>query len=81
MNTGTPDELDAWVAEVMATLTRDVLTLVASCAYLVAISVALLAFAGAAAWVVDAEPDWYLRTRYPLEYEHIVRRARAELRP
>jgi peptidoglycan lytic transglycosylase len=41
--------------------------------YLVAISVALLAFAGAAAWVVDAEPDWYLRTRYPLEYEHIVR--------
>ena len=41
--------------------------------YLVAISLALLAFAGAAAWVVDAEPDWYLRTRYPLEYEHIVR--------
>jgi peptidoglycan lytic transglycosylase len=41
--------------------------------YLVAISVALLAFAGAAAWVVDTEPDWYLRTRYPLEYEHIVR--------
>jgi len=40
--------------------------------YLVAISVALLAFAGAAAWVVDAEPNWYLRTRYPLEYEHIV---------
>ena len=40
--------------------------------FLVAISVALLAFAGAAAWVVEAEPDWYLRTRYPLEYEHIV---------
>jgi soluble lytic murein transglycosylase len=40
--------------------------------FLVAISVALLAFAGAAAWVVGAEPDWYLRTRYPLEYEHIV---------
>ena len=39
---------------------------------LVAISVALLAFAGAAAWVVEAEPDWFLRTRYPLEYEHIV---------
>ena len=40
--------------------------------FLVAISVALLAFAGAAAWVVDSEPDWYLRARYPLEYEHIV---------
>jgi peptidoglycan lytic transglycosylase len=40
--------------------------------YLVAISVALLAFAGAAAWVVDSEPDWLLRTRYPLEYEGIV---------
>ena len=40
---------------------------------LVAISFALLAFAGAAAWVVDAEPDWYLRTRYPLEYEHVIR--------
>ena len=39
---------------------------------LVAISVALLAFAGAAAWVVEAEPDWYLRAKYPLEYEHIV---------
>ena len=34
---------------------------------LVAISFALLVFAGAAAWVVDAEPDWYLRTRYPLD--------------
>ena len=21
---------------------------------------------------MDAEPDWYLRARYPLEYEHIV---------
>ena len=40
--------------------------------FLVAISVALLAFAGVAAWVVDSEPDWYLRARYPLEYEHIV---------
>jgi soluble lytic murein transglycosylase len=40
--------------------------------YLVAISVALLAFAGAAAWVVDVEPDWLLRTRYPLQYEGIV---------
>ena len=41
--------------------------------FLVAISLALLAFAGVAAWVVEAEPDWYLRARYPLEYEHIVR--------
>ena len=40
--------------------------------FLVAISLALLVFAGAAAWVVDSEPDWYLRARYPLEYEHIV---------
>ncbi len=22
--------------------------------------------------MAEAEPDWYLRTRYPLEYEHIV---------
>ena len=41
--------------------------------YLVAISVAVLAFAGVAAWVVEAEPDWYLRSRYPLEYEHVIR--------
>ena len=40
--------------------------------FLVAVSVALLAFAGVAAWVVEAEPDWYLRARYPLEYERIV---------
>jgi len=40
--------------------------------FLIAISVALLALAGAAAWVVEAEPDWYLRARYPLEYEQIV---------
>ena len=80
MNTGTPDELDAWVAEVMATLTRSGLDerRLPTCVYLVAtLRSALLAFAGAAAWVVDAEPDWYLRTRYPLEYEHIVRATRA----
>jgi soluble lytic murein transglycosylase len=41
--------------------------------YLVALSVAVLAFAGAAAWVVDTQPDWYLRTRYQLEYAHILR--------
>jgi len=40
--------------------------------YVVALSVAVLAVAGAAAWVVDSQPDWYLRTRYPLEYEGIV---------
>jgi len=36
---------------------------------------ALVAFglAGAAAWVVRTEPDWYLRTRYPLQYEQIIR--------
>jgi soluble lytic murein transglycosylase len=32
----------------------------------------ILVVAGAAAWVVESEPDWYLRARYPLEYEHIV---------
>jgi peptidoglycan lytic transglycosylase len=40
---------------------------------LVAISFALLAFAGAAAWIVEAEPDWYLRSRYPLEYAQVIR--------
>lgn len=40
---------------------------------LIAVAVAVLAFAGVAAWVVEAEPDWYLRARYPLEYEHILR--------
>ena len=40
---------------------------------LVAVSALLLAVAGAAAWVVDAKPDWYLRTRYPLEYDNVVR--------
>jgi soluble lytic murein transglycosylase len=40
---------------------------------LVTLSFALLAFAGVAAWVAEAEPDWYLRARYPLEYEQVVR--------
>jgi soluble lytic murein transglycosylase len=40
---------------------------------LVATSVAVLVVAVGAAWVVDAEPDWYLRTRYQLEYEQILR--------
>jgi soluble lytic murein transglycosylase len=34
--------------------------------------VVVLAAAGGAA-VVSAEPEWYLRFRYPLRYEHIVR--------
>ena len=41
--------------------------------FLIALSAAVLCFAGVAAWVVEAEPDWYLRARYPLEYEHILR--------
>ncbi len=40
---------------------------------LVLASALLLALAGTAAWVVDAKPDWYLRTRYPLEYEDVIR--------
>jgi len=40
--------------------------------YLTFSAVIVLAVAAVAAWVVEAEPDWYLRARYPLEYEHIV---------
>ncbi|MFO7571231.1 MAG: lytic transglycosylase domain-containing protein [Gaiellaceae bacterium] len=41
---------------------------------LLTISAALvLAVAGVVAWVVKTEPDVYLRARYPLEYEHIIR--------
>ena len=36
-------------------------------------AIAVLVLAGAAAWVVETEPDVYLRARYPLEYEHVVR--------
>ncbi|HEU0246264.1 MAG TPA: lytic transglycosylase domain-containing protein [Gaiellaceae bacterium] len=36
-------------------------------------AVAVLAVASVAAWVVESEPDWYLRTRFPLEYAHILR--------
>jgi soluble lytic murein transglycosylase len=36
-------------------------------------ALAVLAVAVAGAWVVESEPDWYLRARYPLEYEQIVR--------
>jgi len=41
--------------------------------FLVVASALVLAIAGAAAWLVESEPDWLLRTRYPLEYDHIVR--------
>jgi soluble lytic murein transglycosylase len=41
--------------------------------YLIAPLVAVPGVAGVAAWVHESEPDWYLRTRYPLEYAHIVR--------
>lgn len=41
--------------------------------FLTSAAVAVLAVAGIAAWVVKDEPDWYLRARYPLEYEQIVR--------
>jgi soluble lytic murein transglycosylase len=40
---------------------------------LIAISAVALVLAGVAAWVVEAEPEWFERTRYPLEYEHILR--------
>jgi soluble lytic murein transglycosylase len=40
--------------------------------YLTLSAVAVLAVTIAAAWVAESEPDWYLRARYPLEYEHIV---------
>jgi soluble lytic murein transglycosylase len=36
-------------------------------------AVAVLGVAGVGAWVVKKEPDWYLRARYPLEYETILR--------
>ena len=38
---------------------------------LVVLLVLVVGAAGAA--VVASKPDWYLRTRYPLRYEHIVR--------
>jgi soluble lytic murein transglycosylase len=42
-------------------------------AVLAAAAAALLALAAVGAWIVRAEPDWYLRARYPLAYEHILR--------
>lgn len=40
---------------------------------LLVIVLALLALASAAAIVLKEEPSWYLRARYPLEYEQLVR--------
>jgi soluble lytic murein transglycosylase len=41
---------------------------------LLAFTAALLVVAGAAAlWVLRTEPDWYLRARYPLRYDAIIR--------
>ena len=34
--------------------------------------VLLLAAAGGAYAYIQSEPDWYVRLRYPLEYDHIV---------
>jgi soluble lytic murein transglycosylase len=36
-------------------------------------ALAILVLAGVGAWVVEGEPGWYLRARYPLEYEQVVR--------
>ncbi len=41
--------------------------------FLTLVAMALLASGGVVAWVAKAEPDVYLRARYPLEFEHILR--------
>ena len=41
--------------------------------WLLLLVVAAAAVTGAAAWVLDAQPSWYERLRYPLRYETIVR--------
>jgi soluble lytic murein transglycosylase len=38
-----------------------------------AVVLLLLVVGGTGAAVLAVEPDWYLRARYPLRYEHIVR--------
>ena len=38
-----------------------------------AVELLLLVVGGTGAAVLAVEPDWYLRARYPLRYEHIVR--------
>lgn len=41
--------------------------------FLLLLATLVLALTGAAAWVHEDEPGWYLRARYPLEYEQLVR--------
>ncbi|MGI8886505.1 MAG: lytic transglycosylase domain-containing protein [Gaiellaceae bacterium] len=41
--------------------------------FLIFIAVAVLGVGATSAWVVKTEPDTYLRARYPLEFEHILR--------
>lgn len=41
--------------------------------FLILLAASVLALAGAVAWVQREEPAWYLRARYPLEYEQLVR--------
>jgi soluble lytic murein transglycosylase len=41
--------------------------------HLAATVIVVLGLAGAAVWVVRAQPDWYLRARYPLSYGHSIR--------
>src|SRR3970040_2962740 len=41
--------------------------------YLATVFVAVLGIAGGGCVVLASEPDWYLRARYPLEYEEILR--------
>lgn len=41
--------------------------------FLTLVILAVVALGGAAAWTLREEPDFYLRARYPLEYEHILR--------
>ena len=41
--------------------------------FLTTAAAVVLVVAGAAAWIYESEPDWFLQSRYPLEYEHIVR--------
>jgi soluble lytic murein transglycosylase len=41
--------------------------------YVVGIAAIAFAVAAAVTWVVRTQPDWYLRERYPLSYEQIIR--------
>ncbi len=41
--------------------------------FLILVAIAVSGVAGVAAWVVKAEPEVYVRARYPLEFEHVLR--------